>query len=236
MHELDRELARAVYEFATARLEADPPDLGAVGTPGEVARLVGAAVTPEGLGARGALALFTDTLLPLTFPIDHPRYLAFIPSAPTPAASLMDLLVSASSVYGGSWLEGAGAVHAENEALAWLAGLAGLPDTAGGCFVQGGTNGNISALHAAREWARRTSPSARRIACSDEVHSSVRSTARIMDRRAPRTWGSSTTSPASPRSPASTGCGSTSTARTARRACAPRACAGASPASSTPTR
>jgi glutamate/tyrosine decarboxylase-like PLP-dependent enzyme len=91
-------------------------------------------------------------------------------------------------VYAGSWLEGAGAVHAENEALRWLADLAGLPAGAGGCFVQGGTNGNISALHAAREWARRTrsvgggaAPGRWRVACSDEVHSSVRSTARIMD-------------------------------------------------------
>jgi L-2,4-diaminobutyrate decarboxylase len=176
-----RELARAIAEFAAERLAADPPDLGASAPPEEVARLAGATITPEGLGPQEALARFTETLLPLTTAIDHPRYLAFIPSAPTPASALVDLLVSATSVYAGSWLEGAGAVHAENEALRWLADLAGLPASAGGCFVQGGTNGNISALHAAREWARRTSPRARRIACSDEVHSSIRSTARIMD-------------------------------------------------------
>ena len=51
-------------------------------------------------------------------------------------------------------MEGAGAVHAENEALRWIAELAGLPAGAGGCFVQGGTDGNLSALHAARERAR----------------------------------------------------------------------------------
>ena len=74
-------------------------------------------------------------------------------------------------------------MHAENEALRWLADLAGLPPGAGGCFVQGGTNGNISALHAAREHARRhgAAPTRWRVACSEEVHSSVRSSARIMD-------------------------------------------------------
>jgi L-2,4-diaminobutyrate decarboxylase len=79
-------------------------------------------------------------------------------------------------------------VHAENEALAWLARLAGLPEEAGGCFVQGGTNGNLSALHAARERARqeratreRAAPARWRVACSEEVHSSVRSAARVMD-------------------------------------------------------
>ena len=41
--------------------------------------------------------------------------------------SAFDLVVSASAVYGGSWLEGAGAVYAENEVLAWLAGEFGLP-------------------------------------------------------------------------------------------------------------
>ena len=40
---------------------------------------------------------------------------------------MFDLVVGASSIYGGSWLEGAGAVYAENQALRWIADLAGLP-------------------------------------------------------------------------------------------------------------
>src|SRR5699024_12244187 len=79
-----------------------------------------------------------------------PKYLSFIPSAPTKAAVAFDLVVSASALYGGSWLEGAGVGHAENEVLRWLAGELGLPETAGGGFVQGGTTGNLSALVAAR--------------------------------------------------------------------------------------
>ena len=184
MHQLSpdlRALGEAILEVALERLAADPPDLGHALPPAEVAALAGVTVTPEGLGPEEALARFRDVLLPLTTAIDHPRYLAFIPSAPTPASALIDLLVSATSVYAGSWLEGAGAVHAENEALRWLADLAGLPPEAGGCFVQGGTNGNISALHAARERARHRGEAATHVACSEEVHSSVRSSARIMD-------------------------------------------------------
>ena len=64
------------------------------------------------------------------------------------------MVVSACSIYGGTWLEGAGAVWAENQALRWIANLAGLPAEAGGCFVSGGTMGNISALVAARHDAR----------------------------------------------------------------------------------
>ena len=54
------------------------------------------------------------------------------------------------SIYAGSWLEGGGAVYAENQALRWIADLAGLPAEAGGVFVSGGTAGNLSALIAAR--------------------------------------------------------------------------------------
>ena len=69
---------------------------------------------------------------------------------------LFDLVVGASSIYAGSWLEGAGAIHAENEALRWIADLAGLPASAGGVFVSGGTAGNLSALIAARwRWRHR---------------------------------------------------------------------------------
>jgi glutamate/tyrosine decarboxylase-like PLP-dependent enzyme len=184
MHRLTpelRALAQAVLDTTLERLAAEPPDLGRTLPPSEVAARAGRTVTSDGLGAQEALARFREVLLPLTTAIDHPRYLAFIPSAPTPASVLVELLLSAGSVYGGSWLEGAGAVHAENEALRWLADIAGLPREAGGCFVQGGTIGNISALHAAREDARRRGRRAARVACSEEVHSSVRASARILD-------------------------------------------------------
>ena len=172
MHELDRDLAAAMVDIALERLAADPPDLGGVAE-------VPPAITPDGLGA-AALDRLREVLAATTA-IDHPRYLAFIPGAPTPASALADLLVSAFFVYGGSWLESAGAVQAENEALRWLADLAGFPPEAGGCFVQGGTNGNLSALHAARERTRHAGRRATRVAVGEEVHSSVRSMLRLMD-------------------------------------------------------
>jgi L-2,4-diaminobutyrate decarboxylase len=173
LHRLDPDLARAILAAAQERLAADPPPLGEVATPAEVAERAGVSITPEGLGGEAALAKLTGTLLPLTTRIDHRRYFSFIPTAPTPDSVLVDVL--AGLVYAGSWLEGAGTVHAENEALRWLANLAGFPPGAGGCFVQGGTNGNLSALVAARR-ARR----GRVVLCSDEAHSSVRSSAAIM--------------------------------------------------------
>jgi glutamate/tyrosine decarboxylase-like PLP-dependent enzyme len=187
MHRLDaelRELAAELLATALARLGAEAPELGRSAPPAEVAARAGTTITEHGLGGREALERWRDALAPFNTAIDHPRYLAFIPGAPTVASALFDLLVSTSGAYAGTWLEGAGAVHAENEALRWIADLAGFPPGAGGAFVQGGTNGNLSALHAARQRARheRGDPAARlRVAASDDAHSSVRMAARVMD-------------------------------------------------------
>jgi L-2,4-diaminobutyrate decarboxylase len=132
--------------------------------------------------------LFENVLAPATISTDHPGYLSFIPCAPTEAAKLFDLVVSASAIYGGSWMEGAGAVYAENEVLTWLAKEAGLPAGAGGVFVQGGTLGNLSALVAARHRAAarlkaagQPRPESWKFICSAEAHSSLKAAAAVMD-------------------------------------------------------
>lgn len=127
-------------------------------------------------------------LEPACLSVDFPRYLAFVPAAPTEVSILADLVVSACSIYGGSWQEGAGAVWAENQALRWLADLAGLPASAGGCFVPGGTVGNLSALVAARTAARAVRPgvwdpaTVRGVVVTGTLaHSSIRSACEVMD-------------------------------------------------------
>lgn len=154
----------------------------------ELVRLAANTITEDGIGARRAAGLFENVLAPACLSTDHPGYLSFIPSAPSKAATSFDLIVSASSVYGGSWQEGAGVVYAENEVLHWLAAEFGLPADAGGVFVQGGTIGNLSALVAARDAARRrrradgqADPQRWVIVCSAEAHSSIASAAAVMD-------------------------------------------------------
>jgi glutamate/tyrosine decarboxylase-like PLP-dependent enzyme len=178
LHDADPRLTARLFHDAIERMNAAAPPLGLAREPAE---LPNGTITREGMGGERALELLREELLPTCTPIDHPRYMAFIPNASTPAAALADLLVSVHALYGGSWIEGSGAVQMENEALRWLADLAGLPAEAGGTFVQGGTNGNLSALHAARERARHGGATANRVAVSEEVHSSVRSMLRVMD-------------------------------------------------------
>ena len=65
------------------------------------------------------------------------------------------MLVSCASIQGISWLEAASAIAAENQVLRLIAARAGMPPAAGGCFVSGGSAGNLSALVVAREVAKR---------------------------------------------------------------------------------
>jgi len=175
-------LANEILAYSLHRLKDDPP-LDGPRTAEDLFNEVGNTITATGLGGHEALAVFTNVLAKACISTDHPRNLAFIPSAPTEYSNLFDLVVGASSLYGGSWQEGAGAVFAENQALRWISDLAGLPQSAGGVFVQGGTIGNLSALVVARAQARKKYPEVTRwaIACSAEAHSSIASAANIMD-------------------------------------------------------
>jgi L-2,4-diaminobutyrate decarboxylase len=177
-------VARAALAYARDRLRLHPVPLDGPRSADELAELAGATITADGMGGEAAMQLFADVLAPAIISIDNPRFLAFIPAAPTELSMMFDLVVGASSIYAGTWMEASGAVYAENQALEWLAGLAGFPKSAAGCFVSGGTIGNLSALVAARH-AHRASQSdgggRLRVACTDETHSSVATAAAVMD-------------------------------------------------------
>ncbi|HET7399962.1 MAG TPA: pyridoxal-dependent decarboxylase [Intrasporangium sp.] len=185
--QVDPDAVDRVLAYARKRLLMDPVPLDGPRTREELDAAVGATITPDGLGAARALEVFEHTLAQACLSTDHPRYLSFIPCAPTAEAAAFDVVVGASSVYGGSWLEGSGAVWAENQTLRWIADLAGMPPGTGGAFVPGGTVGNLSALVAARHTARRratvegTGARPFRIAATDNAHSSVVSMAAVMD-------------------------------------------------------
>jgi L-2,4-diaminobutyrate decarboxylase len=181
------QLAEQVLKYALDRMREDT-DLDGPVPYDELLRRAGQTITPGGLGGVETLALFDTVLSVACVSTDHPRYLSFIPCAPTESASLFDLIVGASSIYGGSWLEGAGAVFAENQALRWIADLVGLPAGAGGVFVQGGTLGNLSALVTARAAMRHRRSVADEPAMSrpavvvgSQTHSSVAHAAQVMD-------------------------------------------------------
>jgi aromatic-L-amino-acid/L-tryptophan decarboxylase len=187
MHHFDdtaERAAQACLDYAMERLREDPAPLDGSVPYAELAQRAGPSITRDGRDPEDVLRVFTDVLAPACLSTDSPRFLAFIPAAPTKAALVFDTVVGASSICATSWLEASGAVYAENEALRYVADLAGLGPEAGGCFVSGGSAGNLSALVAARETAARRRgdrPARWRIAVGEESHSSIVSALRVID-------------------------------------------------------
>jgi glutamate/tyrosine decarboxylase-like PLP-dependent enzyme len=184
----------AVLDWATRRVARTSDPKSTARPAEELKAATGPTVTPAGIGAERALHLFDEVLVPATRAQDDAMMLAYVPSAPTRAAVAFEFATSAANIFGGLWESGAGAIHAENQVIAWLVELLGWPVTAGGCFVAGGTMGNLSALVAARHTAQSSaaltgavpaSPDDAaavrwQVACTAEAHSSIRSAARVM--------------------------------------------------------
>jgi L-2,4-diaminobutyrate decarboxylase len=188
-------LGDAILRYAENRMRLHPVPLDGPRTLEELQDVAGNTITTGGMGGLAALRLFGEALAPACMSSDHPRYLSFIPCAPTEAAVMFELVVGASGIYAGSWLEGSGAVYAENVALRWIADLAGLPAGAGGVFVPGGTLGNLSALVTARSAARArhtasgSSDRPTMVAVARGAHSSIRSACEVMDAEMVGVWG-----------------------------------------------
>ncbi|MFF7930522.1 aminotransferase class V-fold PLP-dependent enzyme [Streptomyces sp. NPDC007940] len=178
------EVVAAAVNYAWRRLTRAPDPVSGARSAADLALAAGTAITPWGIGGEAALKLFDRVLAPATRAQNAVTNLAYIPAAPTRAALAFEAVTGAANIFAGTWEAGAGAIHAENEALAWLTKLLGWPDTSAGCFVSGGTSGNLSALVAARTAAAalRSRPTdGWKIVCADSAHSSIRTAAQAMD-------------------------------------------------------
>jgi glutamate/tyrosine decarboxylase-like PLP-dependent enzyme len=183
MFRYDPGMGDLVFDYCKMRLSLDPVSLDFSGDKETLDAALSGLFRPEGNDPGKVLQIFADHLAPAVISCDSPRFLAFIPAAPTRASMLFDMIVSCSSLQGTSWLEAAGAVAAENQVLRVLADLAGMPPGAGGVFLSGGSAANLSALAVARDTApgrrgRRRRP---RVAVSDQTHSSIRNALKMLD-------------------------------------------------------
>src|ERR1700733_9039484 len=188
MHSVDgttESMTRSVLAYAENRLRLDPVPLDKGSRdPAELDAAMQGLLGPGPHNPDQVLGVYTSVVAPAVISADSPRFLGFIPAAPTKAALLFDMLVSCASIQGISWLEAAGAIHAENQVLRLIADRAGLPAGAGGCFVSGGSAGDLSALAVARETAKRRSPvpvRRWRVIVGSDAHSSIGNTLRLLE-------------------------------------------------------
>ena len=161
------DLANRAVEWIKQHLTHSP--VGVIGDKPSLDAALAGSVTDAGLGLDEAWQRFAQVVAPNNIGLDSERFLAFIPLSPSVASVWMDTIVSAGSFPAESWLEGAGAVAAENQVIDMLCRAAGMPAGAAGCFMSGGSIGNLSALAVGRERAG----GRRLVAVADTTHASV---------------------------------------------------------------
>jgi glutamate/tyrosine decarboxylase-like PLP-dependent enzyme len=113
--------------------------------------------------------------------VNHSHFLAFVPGPAQPVSWLGDILSSAFNSFAGSKLQGSGVAVVEKELIRWMACKAGLPNTAGGAFVSGGSMANLSAMAMARDQNIPSGKEDLGVAyLSDQTHYSVAKALRIL--------------------------------------------------------
>ena len=177
MFKYDAALTDAVFDYCRERLAMVPVPLDFGSLAAIPDHALDGLISPDGHDPAKILNFFKEQLATSVVSIDSPGFLAFIPNAPTKNSLLFDMVVSCSGLNGTSWLESAGVVVAENQALAFLAQLAGMPEGSGGAFVSGGSMGNLSSLTVGRDVGRGRRPDIAphklRFAISADAHSSI---------------------------------------------------------------
>jgi aromatic-L-amino-acid decarboxylase len=138
------------------------------------------ALPEQGTDASTVLEQVERDVFSNIMPVDHPRFLAFVPSPSNFVSAMADALVSGFNVFAGTWLEASGPTEIELVTIDWLRQLCGLPDSAGGLFVSGGSVANLTALATAHHIRLRDNIQDAIIYCSDQTHSSNERGLRVM--------------------------------------------------------
>ena len=121
MHEVDQkteQMVRSVLAYAENRLRMNPVPLDKGVLPAdELYDRLDGLIRETPRQPDEVLGVYTSVIAPSIISADSPRFLGFIPAAPTKASLLFDMLVSCASIQGISWLEASGAIAAENSVL-----------------------------------------------------------------------------------------------------------------------
>ncbi|MCJ1238640.1 hypothetical protein MMC14_006631 [Varicellaria rhodocarpa] len=113
--------------------------------------------------------------------MDHPRSLCFIPSPVSPVSWLGDVLMSSFNTLPASWFQASGPCAIEDSLIRWLALQTGMPSSAGGLFVSGGSMANLTALMLACDRILQYDERVKGVAyVSDQTHSSVARGLRVL--------------------------------------------------------
>ncbi|MEO5953201.1 MAG: pyridoxal-dependent decarboxylase, partial [Chloroflexia bacterium] len=104
----------------------------------------------DGLPADQILDLLTTQVAPATVLSNSGSYFGFVTGASLPAATAANMIATNWDQNTALAIMSPAATHLEQVALAWIAQLLNIPDTATGTFVTGATMANFTGMAAAR--------------------------------------------------------------------------------------
>src|SRR5262245_46526618 len=119
-------------------------------------------------------------VLPNNLHVDHPRFFAFVPGPNNFVSAMADAIAAGFQIFNGTWFGGSAAAALERGVIHWLARTCGLPSTAGGLFVSGGSMANLTGLVAARHALLQDQTDGATVYFSDQTHSSVERALRVI--------------------------------------------------------
>jgi aromatic-L-amino-acid/L-tryptophan decarboxylase len=100
----------------------------------------------EGIGVEGLFRAISQKILPNTTTLSHPRFLAFVTGPGNGIAPYADAIAATVNQNCAAWQGGPAASVIEQSVIAWLAGLFGYGEGAGGILTAGGSMATLDAL------------------------------------------------------------------------------------------
>lgn len=176
-----REIGYRVVDRLVEHLAKLPTQrVGTKGDPAALRRAFHEPVPEEGAEFEAVLEQVEREVLANTMHVNHPRFFAYVPGPGNFVGAMADALVSGYNVFAGTWISGSGPAVVELTVLEWLRKLCGLPESAGGVFVSGGTLANLTALTVARHARVSGSLENATVYYSDQAHSSLEKALRVI--------------------------------------------------------
>jgi aromatic-L-amino-acid/L-tryptophan decarboxylase len=169
-----RKFGYAVVDLLAEHFANLPDDrVGAKADPAKMIALFDKDPPETGRDPNELLAQLERNVFPNNLHVDHPRFFAFVPGPNNFVSTMADALAAGFNIFNGTWLGGSAAAAVELGVVRWFSRVCGLPNTAGGLFVSGGSMANLTGLVAARNALLKDKIESARIYFSDQTHSSV---------------------------------------------------------------
>ena len=143
----------------------------------------------EGKGIEEFLDTFDQVIVPMSRQNGHPRMFGYVQAPGTAIAALADLLASTLNANLTAWRSAPAAVEVERLTIDWIKQILGVPASAAGLFISGGSMANLAALATARQAkgpddlaskGAQSFPKAMRVYTSTQTHHSIAKAAGLL--------------------------------------------------------